>query len=339
VQEQLSQIDTACVDALKALKDEQDVLDGRVKAMDEMKGNVAEAVYLRVRSDYVAKRDALEAEARPQRDKARGEYTRLQAILSELETATEAINLDRQELELRHQLGEFDKKEYEHRLKAIDTSAAEKAELNNQASALRERFLAAVRAESELLLPAPPAAKAAAPRPQPAATTEEIPKAAVAAAAEAAHITAEIPALPATPAPAPAAIEGTMVMPAIPPKAAAKAAAAPAPAPAAPIVSEATVMFRPARLVPQNPEAGKATHALTLKPLAIGSDQANDVRIGGPGVEPKHAMINPTPKGYVITDLDTKHGTRVNNEKVKEKLLGNEDIVQVGAARFVFRAS
>jgi hypothetical protein len=330
VQEQLAKIETVCADALKALKDEQDVLEGRIKAMDDMKGNVAEAVYLRVRSDYVAKRDALEADARPQRDKARAEYAKLQAVLSELEAANEAITLDRQELELRHQLGEFDKKEFEKRLKAIDASAAEKTELYNQAKTLRERFLAAVRAESELVS-AVAAAPKAAPKPAPVSNvTAEMPAPPAPAPS---HITAEIEA-PKAPA-APPQVEGTMVMPAIP-----KAAPAPAPKPAsAAIVSEATVMFRPARLVPQNPEAGKSTHALSLKPLSIGSDQANDVRLGGPGVEPRHAQIVPTPQGYVLTDLDTKHGTRVNSEKIKEKVLGNEDIVQVGAARFVFRAS
>ena len=96
-------------------------------------------------------------------------------------------------------------------------------------------------------------------------------------------------------------------------------------------------MFRPARLVPQNPEAGKTTHALALKPVAIGADPANDIRIGGPGVEPRHAQLNPTPSGYVLTDLDTKHGTRVNAERVKERALANEDVIQIGAARFVFR--
>jgi pSer/pThr/pTyr-binding forkhead associated (FHA) protein len=136
---------------------------------------------------------------------------------------------------------------------------------------------------------------------------------------------------------------GTMVMPAlkIPPAPAPPPPAAPAPPPAAPspLVSDATQMFRPARLVPQNPEAGKTTYTLALKPMSIGSDQHNDIRIGGPGVEPKHAQIAATPQGYVLADFETKHGTRVNAEKVREKLLQHEDIVQVGAARFIFRAN
>lgn len=346
-------IDVTCIDALRTLKDEQDVLDQRIKAMDDMKSSVAEAVYLRVRADYAAKRNVLEDQARPLREKARGEYARLLAILAALESAHETVKLDQQEIELRHTLGEFDKKEYDQRMKAIAAVAAEKGAAHEQARALRERFLAAVRAEDELRTAAPVPQPAVAPSPPPAAppanlVTAEIP-------APRADVTAEIPkvtvggtmVMPAVPPlgaalpPATAAprIDGTMVMPAPGFGGAAPAPAPPPPARAAPAVNEATVMFRPARLVPQNPEAGKATHALTLKPVNIGADAANEIRIGGPGVEPKHAQIVPTPKGYTLVDLDTKHGTRVNAEKIKERVLANEDVVQVGAARFVFRTS
>jgi hypothetical protein len=347
----IGSIEVSCIDALKTLKDEQDVLDQRIKAMDDMKSSVAEAVYLRVRADYVAKRNALEDQARPLRETARGEYARLLAILSALEADHDKVRLDQQEIELRHTLGEFDKKEFDQRMKAIAALAADKAAAHEQARALRERFLGAVRGEDELRAavapkPAPPAPAPAPAAPPPTHVTAEIP-------APRADVTAEIPKVaaggtmvmpavpplpqaPAAAAPPAPALEGTMVMPA--PNFGA-AAAPPPPARPAPAVNEATVMFRPARLVPQNPEAGKATHALTLKPVNIGADAANEIRVGGPGVEPKHAQIVPTPKGYTLLDLDTKHGTRVNAEKIKERVLANEDVVQVGAARFVFRTS
>ena len=89
--------------------------------------------------------------------------------------------------------------------------------------------------------------------------------------------------------------------------------------------------------MPQNPEAGKQTYTLTLKPIDIGADAANDVRIGGPGVDPKHAKIVVSMGGFTIVDLGSKHGTRVNAEKVRERPLANEDVIQIGAARFVFR--
>jgi hypothetical protein len=346
VQDELNQIEVACADELKKIKDEQDVIDGRIKAMDDMKSTVAEAVYLRVRADYKAKRDGLDTQASPLREKAREQYLKLSALLSNLETSQETMQLDKQEVELRHQLGEYDKTEFGKRMKAIETAGAEQTVLFDKARALRERFLAGVRSEDELRSGhAPPPPVPAAPPRNPAVTdpggatnpgldtnpggayvTGQMP-----AAAPRAEVTAEIAKPPAAPpaAPAtPATVEGTMVMPALNVGSAAK-----------PVVTEATVMFKPARLVPQNPEAGKATLALTLKPVGIGSDAGNEVRIGGPGVESKHAQIVPTPKGYSLVDLDTKHGTRVNAEKVKERVLNNEDVVQIGAARFVFRSA
>jgi hypothetical protein len=323
VKDELNAIELACVDQLKTLKDEKDVLDGRIKAMDDMKSSVAEAVYLRVRSDYAAKRDALEAQSQPLREKAREQYAKLLGISRKLEAEQETIKLDREEIELRHKLGEFDKKEHEKRIKHIESAAAEKSEWHAKAQELRARFLAAVRGEDELAG-------------QRAAQTQAVP-------AADAYITGEVqqpprPAaientnrMPRVEAPAaPVQHESTVIMPAVRP-----GAAAPAPAPAA--TADATQMFRPSRLVPQNPEAGKSTYTLSLKMLMIGADSANDVRIGGPGVEPKHAQLAPTAQGYVLTDFDTKHGTRVNAEKIKERVLNNEDVVQIGAARFVFR--
>jgi len=55
------------------------------------------------------------------------------------------------------------------------------------------------------------------------------------------------------------------------------------------------------------------------------------------GVDPKHAQITVSMAGFTLVDLGSKHGTRVNAEKVRERPLSNEDVIQIGAARFVFR--
>ena len=83
------------------------MLDGRVKAMDEKKGSVAESVYKRVRGDYIARREELEKQAKPLRQTAREQYAKLVALLAELESAAETVKLDRQEIELRHELGDL----------------------------------------------------------------------------------------------------------------------------------------------------------------------------------------------------------------------------------------
>ncbi|MCB1571917.1 MAG: FHA domain-containing protein, partial [Xanthomonadales bacterium] len=99
----------------------------------------------------------------------------------------------------------------------------------------------------------------------------------------------------------------------------------------------ATMSLRTARLVPQNPEAGRSAIPLPPKPISLGADAANEIRIGGPGVEARHAQITVDSKGYTLIDLDSKSGTRVNAEAIRQRLLRHEDVVQIGMARFVFR--
>ena len=321
MQEELSGIDTSSIEALKTLKDEHDVLDGRIKAMEEIKESVAAAVYVRVHADYATRLEALQAQSRPLKEQAREQYANLKRIVARLEADTEAVKLDKQEVELRHQLGEFDKKEFERRVKAIDVQAAEKGELHQRAQELKARFVASVHAESELETVAPPPPAPAPPTKTPYSTDQL--NVVGTAQLDQASVRAAIAARQASPPPPPEM--GTMVMPSM--------KAPPAP------TSDATVMFRPARLVPQNPEAGKTTFSLSLKPMTLGSDARNDVRLSGTGVESKHAQINPTPQGFLLLDLDTKTGTRVNNERIGERLLAHEDVVQIGAARFVFRSS
>ena len=314
--EQINKIEIASADALKRLREEREVLEGRIKAMDDMKGDVQEAVYLRVRSDYSQRVQQLHEQARPLLEEARKQYSELRVILDKLQGDIDSVNLDRQELELRHKLGEFDAKEFQKQLKAIEGAAGEKQQWHEQARQLKERFLVGVSNEHELV------SVAAKPANQVMDITNELPRLAVATPQPQAQAHA-------TPPPA----NQTMVMPAVRPGAVPPPPAA-APPPAG---SEATAIFRPARLVPQNPEAGKTTHALALKPVVIGADPGSDIRIGGPGVESRHAQIVPTAAGYMLTDFDTKHGTRVNALRVREQQLGNEDVIQIGAARFVFR--
>src|SRR6187401_2599674 len=81
VQEELSGIDTSSIEALKTLKDEHDVLDGRIKAMEEIKESVAAAVYVRVHADYATRLEALQAQSRPLKEQAREQYANLKRIV------------------------------------------------------------------------------------------------------------------------------------------------------------------------------------------------------------------------------------------------------------------
>ena len=310
----LSAINLSAIDALKTLKHERDQFDSRLQSMDSMKANFAEAVYERVREDYQQRLRGLDEKAAPLKQNAREQYTQLRALLERFEAEHDAIKLDQQELELRHQLGEFDDKEFQRLMKSVEATVKERAEARARGLELKSRFLEAFSSESELDTAAPHEAATV----RGATLTQADLAAADARTHEVAKVLSERPP------------NKTQVMTAInlPESPATRAVAAP---------EGATKVFSAARLVPQNPEAGKQTFALTLRPMSIGADSSNDIRIAGPGVDAKHAQITVSMGGFTIVDLGSKHGTRVNAEKVRERPLANEDVVQIGAARFVFR--
>lgn len=373
----LEAIDVTAVDALKTLKAEQDVLAERLAQLEERRSSVAEPVYLRVRGDYEKRSRELEQQSAPLKQEARAQFNQLSSLLDRYAADHEAITLDRQEIELRHQLGEFDDGEYERRNADLETELDARSEAVQLGGDLKARFLEAFHSEAELLAVASASTAAAAP-PAPPPTVELAPAAA-----------AETP-VPAAVTPAPAAATPTVpggfrtleteiagdqtqvmsTMP-LPPQAAPTAPAAAATVAAPTMVppsrtsgrppsetqimsvldiplpprnsavpaaaSGATVVVRAARLVPQNPEAGKNSIVLSLNSVSIGADSGNDVRVGGPGVEAKHAQLTVSMAGYTVVDMGSPHGTRVNAEKIRERLLRDQDVIQIGAARWVFR--
>jgi hypothetical protein len=326
----LASIDLGMIDALQALRQEAAVLRERLASLDAMKQELAAPVFARVSTDYNGKLDAIERQATPLREQARSTWAGLRDALAGIDREHEAVLLDQQENDLRHKLGEFDDEEYAKRCKDIEATLAERVRAHDKAAKLRTRFLEVFDSEAELEAPLSrsPAGPAA------PASTQEIPVADEAA----------IAATPGPAAAAPRSVAATQILSALnlpqpPPRAAPPAVAAPVAGPKATSSdsSGATAFFRTARLVPQTPEAGRKAIPLPPKSVTLGADTGADIRVGGPGVESLHARIDPTARGYTLTDLGSQHGTRVNAEPVGERVLHDEDVIQIGAARFVFR--
>jgi hypothetical protein len=320
--ELLSGVDLAPVDALKALKQEADQLKSRRASMEALKADFAEPVYRRVDADYARQLQAVEQKAEPLRQQAMAAYAGLRNALREIEAAHEAVKLDRQEIELRHKLGEFDVAERDRRVGAIESALGESRAAHERAQSLRSRFLEVFPDEAELDRAAP-AARVTAP-PPPATERPRV-------------ITGEQPRVPPAIEPAMTRVLPVLDLPE-PPKPPPAAARTPAPPSPATVAGAASTMFlRTARLVPQSPEAGRAAIPLPPRPVTLGNDGTAEIQVGGPGVEPKHAEININAKGYTLVDLGSKLGTLVNAEPVQERLLRHEDVIQIGAARYVFR--
>lgn len=311
--ESLSGVDLGVIDALKALKEEADILRERLSGLNAVKADFDPAVFSRVNNDYKKQLAELEATADPLRQQARESYSRLRGALADITNAHEAVKLDRQEIELRRKLGEFNEEEYKRRLQAIETALTERAAAHKQGESLRARFLEVFSNEEELLQGAHAGPS----------STQEMP------IAEDIDIPMDMGAIDIP-------VAQTQILQVLklpePPKLPAMPGAKP---PA--FGASATMSLRTGRLVPQNPEAGRTAIPLPPKPVTIGADATNEIRIGGPGVEAQHARVSVDSQGYTLTDLGSKSGTRVNAEAIQQRLLRHEDVIQIGMARFVFR--
>ena len=75
------------------------------------------------------------------------------------------------------------------------------------------------------------------------------------------------------------------------------------------------------------------------RPLEIGRMPECDVSLSDPNVSRRHAEVRRQGAGFVIVDLGSTNGTRVNGATVKQRALNNGDEITVGATKLRFEAS
>jgi hypothetical protein len=155
--ERIHEIDTGAIEELTRIKRDQQVLEDRLRMMQERREGVSEAVFERVRMDYRGRLDTLEQEARPLKERAGREYRKLRSLHEELQRARDEARLAKEETEFRNGLGEFAAGEYERRAaQCAERLAARESELA-EVESLRGRFLGAYRSPEELEGDAPSA--------------------------------------------------------------------------------------------------------------------------------------------------------------------------------------
>lgn len=314
--EELQQIDTSAIEELRKIKQDQEVLRDWLGKMEAKKGNVADAVFARVCKDYEGRNAALEEKARPLKDRARGEYAKLRACTDRFEKALELAKLDKEELEFRHEIGEFQGQDFEERLKAGEQRLTQCQAERAEADQLKQRFIEAFHSEEDLALPPPPVA----------------PKLAASPAGP-----SSVPASRAVSAPPKAESTGKIVEEE--PSSAAPSAAPKGPraAPPPPPSGDATIVIAKPHLLAQMDDGSSVEYPLDLQVMSIGRAPDSRIRIQKDAVSRKHAEIVLGSKGYSVRDLKSENGTYVNGKRVTERLLANGDAIQIGSQKFVFR--
>jgi pSer/pThr/pTyr-binding forkhead associated (FHA) protein len=70
--------------------------------------------------------------------------------------------------------------------------------------------------------------------------------------------------------------------------------------------------------------------------LTIGRREANDVIIEDPSVSGNHAKIDSLEDRFILTDLQSRNGTFVNEQLIKSQWLMHEDVITIGGHSLVF---
>ncbi|HEY0547319.1 MAG TPA: FHA domain-containing protein [Pyrinomonadaceae bacterium] len=70
--------------------------------------------------------------------------------------------------------------------------------------------------------------------------------------------------------------------------------------------------------------------------ISIGRQLTNDISLDDPFVSRQHCLIRNEGEQYFIEDLNSANGTYVDSEQVKESLLKEGSLIQIGSSRFLF---
>ena len=75
------------------------------------------------------------------------------------------------------------------------------------------------------------------------------------------------------------------------------------------------------------------------KRISIGRTTENDIVLENRGVSRKHAMIEFNETAAVIIDNESLNGTFVNNRKISEEVLRDEDIITIGKYSLIYHSN
>ncbi|UCD62587.1 MAG: FHA domain-containing protein [Candidatus Zixiibacteriota bacterium] len=72
------------------------------------------------------------------------------------------------------------------------------------------------------------------------------------------------------------------------------------------------------------------------KRISIGRTRDNDIVLENRGVSRKHAMIEFNDRAAIVMDNESLNGTFVNNRKITEEVLRDEDVITIGKYQLIY---
>jgi hypothetical protein len=319
VQAAIRAIETTSLEKLLDIRKEQARLTEYRTRAEALKGKVEAEVWKRVVDDYTRRAKSFDEQGAPLRTQVRAEYQKLRALFDQIRSGNEAARLEKEELELRHAVGELSDEDLAERLKApnqvLDQCRGDLVAVDEQ----KARFLSAFESEADLEAGVPP--------------TRATRQTAAAQTADPESVESTTKLTPDSGDDNDAHDLKTVLVPELAPDAEAAVATD------RPSRDDegATFLLPLAALMVGGINSTTTEHRLAALNY-LGRSEDNQIQIARPGVSRRHALIVATPSGFTIKDLQSQNGTFVNGDRITERPLVDGDCILIGNAELTFRS-
>jgi pSer/pThr/pTyr-binding forkhead associated (FHA) protein len=92
-----------------------------------------------------------------------------------------------------------------------------------------------------------------------------------------------------------------------------------------------------AELVIQPGDGPPRSHPITSEETLIGRSMQSDVKLTDTGASREHATITWEGEHYLLEDLQSTNGTKVNDKRIRSVELQSNDRIQIGRTVIIFR--
>ena len=79
------------------------------------------------------------------------------------------------------------------------------------------------------------------------------------------------------------------------------------------------------------------THPIASTETLIGRSMHSDIKLTDTGISREHATITWEGESFILEDLQSTNGTKVNDKRIRSVKLSSEDRIQVGRTILTFR--
>jgi pSer/pThr/pTyr-binding forkhead associated (FHA) protein len=90
------------------------------------------------------------------------------------------------------------------------------------------------------------------------------------------------------------------------------------------------------RLVSQSPEFAGRSFELSGREITVGRLEDNAIQLEHASVSGHHAVLTLDEQDYILKDLDSTNGSRVNGEKITSQKLRRNDMVRLGNIELLY---